>query len=91
MRLEVVVVDASPYIELPRLSEASSRLPPDTAQVARKKIVIDGQELEAALWDREKLVLAGIRVSGPCIITEMAAMPLFFQVLMQRSTGLATS
>ncbi|PLB49707.1 putative hydantoin utilization protein A [Aspergillus steynii IBT 23096] len=71
MRLEVVAVDASPDIELPRLSEASSRLPPNAAEVSIKKIIIDGQQMEAALWDREKLNQAGLRVNGPCIITEM--------------------
>lgn len=70
MRLEVVAVDASPAVEVPRLTKAESTKPPAEAMVSKKQIVIDGQTMEAALWDREKLSREGIRVDGPCIITE---------------------
>ncbi|KAI9043633.1 putative hydantoin utilization protein A [Aspergillus affinis] len=71
MRLEVVAVDASPDIDLPRLSASSSKLPSVDAEVSRKNIIIDGQEVEAIIWNREKLSQDGVRVKGPCIITEM--------------------
>ncbi|KAL4809453.1 Hydantoinase/oxoprolinase-domain-containing protein [Aspergillus unguis] len=70
MRLEVVSVDASPGIDIPQLSKAESTEPAAAALVSKKKIVIKGQEMEAALWDREKLNRQGICVNGPCIITE---------------------
>ncbi|KAB8073069.1 Hydantoinase/oxoprolinase-domain-containing protein [Aspergillus leporis] len=71
MRLEVVAVDGSPSMELPQLIKAVSTEPPASALVSKKAIVIDGQSLEATLWDREKLSQQGVRVDGPCIITEM--------------------
>ncbi|KAE8369189.1 Hydantoinase B/oxoprolinase-domain-containing protein [Aspergillus caelatus] len=71
MRLEVVAVDASPSIELPRLNDATTNTPPVEAMVSRKEVVIEGKILEATLWDREKLSYQGVRVQGPCIITEM--------------------
>ncbi|KAB8225776.1 Hydantoinase/oxoprolinase-domain-containing protein [Aspergillus novoparasiticus] len=71
MRLEVVAVDASPSIELPRLNSATSNTPPAEAMVTKKEIVIEGKTLEATLWDREKISYQGVRVQGPCIITEM--------------------
>ncbi|KAE8336054.1 hypothetical protein BDV24DRAFT_168613 [Aspergillus arachidicola] len=71
MRLEVVAVDASASIELPRLNGATSNTPPAEAMVTKKEIVIEGKTLEAILWDREKISYQGVRVQGPCIITEM--------------------
>ncbi|KAE8155063.1 Hydantoinase/oxoprolinase-domain-containing protein [Aspergillus avenaceus] len=71
MRLEVVAVDASPGIELPRLSGAATKEPPAKALVSTERIVIDGQTMEAALWDREHISQEGVRLEGPCIINEM--------------------
>ncbi|OJK02614.1 hypothetical protein ASPACDRAFT_57618 [Aspergillus aculeatus ATCC 16872] len=70
MRLEVVAVDARPPIDFPQLSRAASDKPPAAALVSKKKIVVQGQEIEAALWDREKVSQQGVRLDGPCIITE---------------------
>ncbi|KAL4742853.1 Hydantoinase/oxoprolinase-domain-containing protein [Aspergillus similis] len=71
MRLEVVSVDASTGIEVPQLARAESTEPPADALVSKKQIVVKGQAMEAALWDREKISRQGVRVDGPCIITEM--------------------
>ncbi|KAL4948746.1 Hydantoinase/oxoprolinase-domain-containing protein [Aspergillus filifer] len=71
MRLEVVSVDASPGIDIPQLSKALSSEPPAEALVSKKQIVIEGQTLEATLWDREKISRQGVRVDGPAIITEL--------------------
>ncbi|THC89051.1 hypothetical protein EYZ11_011500 [Aspergillus tanneri] len=71
MRLEIVAVDASPSIELPQLSKADSNKPPANAMVSKKQIVIEGETMVATLWDREKISHQGVRVDGPCIITEM--------------------
>ncbi|RAL13402.1 uncharacterized protein BO97DRAFT_450087 [Aspergillus homomorphus CBS 101889] len=70
MRLEVVAVDARPPINFPQLSKATSSEPPAAALVSKKKIVVEGREIEAALWDREKVSQQGVRLDGPCIITE---------------------
>ncbi|KAL4766335.1 Hydantoinase/oxoprolinase-domain-containing protein [Aspergillus foveolatus] len=71
MRLEVVSVDASPGIEVPQLAKAESTEPSANALVAKKQIVVKGEAMEAALWDREKISSQGVRVDGSCIITEM--------------------
>ncbi|KAL5049779.1 Hydantoinase B/oxoprolinase-domain-containing protein [Aspergillus fruticulosus] len=71
MRLEVVSVDASPGIDIPQLAKAESTEPPADALVSKNQIVVKGQTMEAALWDREKISRQGVRVDGPCIITEM--------------------
>ncbi|GES66475.1 hydantoin utilization protein A [Aspergillus terreus] len=70
MRLEVVAVDASPSIGLPQLSKAESTEPPAEALVSKKQIIVEGREIVAALWDREKASQQGVRFEGPCIITE---------------------
>ncbi|KAK1143745.1 hypothetical protein N8T08_006146 [Aspergillus melleus] len=67
----VVTVDASPDIEIPRLSASSSQLPPADAKISKKNIIISGQQIEGTLWDRKELARAGVRVNGPCIITKM--------------------
>ncbi|KAJ0280089.1 hypothetical protein COL922a_014459, partial [Colletotrichum nupharicola] len=59
MRLEVVAVDARPPIEFPRLRKAASPEPPAAALVSKKKIVVQGHEVEAALWDREQVSQQG--------------------------------
>ncbi|KAL3465708.1 Hydantoinase/oxoprolinase-domain-containing protein [Aspergillus heterothallicus] len=70
MRLEVVAVDASPAIEVPQLGKAESTEPPAEALVANKEIVVEGKKITAALWDREKVSRQGVRLEGPCIVTE---------------------
>ncbi|KAE8381930.1 Hydantoinase/oxoprolinase-domain-containing protein [Aspergillus bertholletiae] len=71
MRLEVVAVDASPSIELPHLNDSTANKPSADAMIAKKEIIIEGKTLEATLWDREKINYQGVRVHGPCIVTEM--------------------
>ncbi|KAL4899531.1 hypothetical protein BDW74DRAFT_189018 [Aspergillus multicolor] len=71
MRLEVVSSDASPGIDIPQLAKAESTEPPADALVSKKQIVVKGQTMDATLWDREKISRQGVRVEGPCIITEM--------------------
>lgn len=71
MRLGVVLEDASPDIEIPRVDKASSSKPPAEAMMGRQTIVVGGQEREATLWDRKGITQEGISVVGPCIISEM--------------------
>lgn len=71
MRLGVVLEDASPDVEIPRVGKAASSDPPQEAMLDRQTIVVGGQELEATLWDRKGISQEGVRVVGPCIIGEM--------------------
>lgn len=70
MRLEVAAVDASSPVDIPQLTKAESTEPPAEAMVSKKQIVVEGQTMEAALWNREKLSHQGVRLDGPCIVTE---------------------
>lgn len=71
MRLSVVLEDASPSITIPAVEQTKSHEPPADAQVSVQTIIVKGQKQEATVWDRQKLSFEGVRVSGPCIITEM--------------------
>lgn len=71
MRLSVVLEDASPRIAIPPVGTAASCEPPADAQVGEQTIIVHGQAQQAKLWDRQKISRQGIRVLGPCIITEM--------------------
>lgn len=71
MRLGVVLEDASPDIEIPRVDKATSSDPPQEAMLDRQTIIVGGQEREATLWDRKGISQEGVRVVGPCIISEM--------------------
>ncbi|KAL2867417.1 Hydantoinase/oxoprolinase-domain-containing protein [Aspergillus lucknowensis] len=70
MRLEVVALDASPSIDVPHVVKGESSEPPAEALVTKKKIVVEGRDIVATLWDREKVSRQGVRLEGPCIITE---------------------
>ncbi|KAL2819167.1 Hydantoinase/oxoprolinase-domain-containing protein [Aspergillus granulosus] len=59
MRLKVVA-----------LRKAVLTKPPSAALVLKKKIVVQGQEIKAALWDQEKVSQQGVRLDRPCIITK---------------------
>ncbi|OOF90187.1 hypothetical protein ASPCADRAFT_135380 [Aspergillus carbonarius ITEM 5010] len=71
MRIGVTLEDASPDVELPVVSKAETSEPSSSAMVGTQIIVVEGQEQVAAVWDREKITFEGVRVEGPCIITEM--------------------
>lgn len=71
MRLGVVLEDASPGIDIPQVGKAASSEPPAEAKIGEQTIIVQGQRLPATLWDRQKISKEGIRVNGPCIVTEM--------------------
>ncbi|KAK5117031.1 hypothetical protein LTR62_006752 [Meristemomyces frigidus] len=70
-RLTVLVVDASPEVEIPRIPTAESATPPNSARIGTKKVVVQGKEYDAAHWDRAAISKAGYTLQGPCVITEM--------------------
>ncbi|PLB41756.1 Hydantoinase/oxoprolinase-domain-containing protein [Aspergillus candidus] len=71
MRLGVVLEDASPGIDIPQVGAAASPAPPAEARVGEQTIIVRGVEQTATLWDRQSITQQGVRVDGPCIITEM--------------------
>jgi 5-oxoprolinase (ATP-hydrolysing) len=70
-RLTVVVVDASPDIEIPQIPNADTNEPPQSAIIEKKKIVVQDKEHQATFWDRSAISKAGYKVHGPCVIVEM--------------------
>ncbi|PWY78010.1 hypothetical protein BO94DRAFT_568013 [Aspergillus sclerotioniger CBS 115572] len=71
MRIGVTLEDASPDVELPVVPKAETSEPSPSAMVGTQIIIMEGQEQVATVWNREKITFEGIRVEGPCIITEM--------------------
>ena len=66
-----MVSDASPDGEIPHIAKADTEVPPESAIIEKKTIVVQGKEHEAIFWDRAAITKAGIKVQGPCVITEM--------------------
>ena len=81
VRLGVVVADGSDTLELAALQGKSSAgvasvasattAPPPEALVKETTIVVDGKRVPAKFWDRSRMMFAGCRVDGPCVISEM--------------------
>lgn len=71
MRLGVVLEDASPSIKIHQLEQAPASEPPTDAKIGEQTIIVEGQKQQAILWDRQKISKDGIRVVGPCVVTEM--------------------
>ncbi|ODM24511.1 hypothetical protein SI65_02101 [Aspergillus cristatus] len=67
----VLLEDASPNVKMQQLDKATSSEPPADAKLGEQTIIVEGKEQQATLWDRYKISKDGIRVSGPCIVTEM--------------------
>lgn len=70
-RLTVTVIDASPDVEIPHIPTAESEVPPKSAIIGKKKIVLQGSEYEATFFNRSAVSKAGYKLQGPCVITEM--------------------
>ncbi|KAJ5403500.1 hypothetical protein N7509_003371 [Penicillium cosmopolitanum] len=71
MRLGVILEDASPSIDIPEVEKAAAPEPPANAKIGEQTITVQGKEQLATLWDRQKISKQGIRVTGPCIVSEM--------------------
>lgn len=71
MRLGVILEDASPSIDIPQVEKAAAPEPPADAKIGEQTIIVQGEEQLATLWDRQKISKQGIKVTGPCIISEM--------------------
>jgi 5-oxoprolinase (ATP-hydrolysing) len=71
MRLGVVISDGSAEVEIPHVEKSLSDSPTVDAMLSYQTIIVEGQPLEAILWDRMKVSQQGIKLMGPCIVTEM--------------------
>ncbi|KAF2748554.1 hypothetical protein M011DRAFT_493847 [Sporormia fimetaria CBS 119925] len=71
MRMRVKVVDGSDEVTIQSIEKASSPTPPEEAIMFKQNIVHEGKEYEATFWDRTKITKAGIKISGPAVISEM--------------------
>lgn len=70
-RLTVTIVDASDDLEIPRVPRATSDVPPHSAILEKKTIVVQGKEHEATFWNRSAISQEGIKIHGPAVVVEM--------------------
>lgn len=71
MRMRAKVLDASEEVAIKPIERTENSTPPEDAIKFKQDVVYEGKKLEATFWDRTKISKAGIRISGPAIITEM--------------------
>ncbi|KAF2644564.1 hypothetical protein P280DRAFT_174739 [Massarina eburnea CBS 473.64] len=71
MRMRAKVIDASEEVSIQAIAEAKDSTPPDDAITMKQDIVYEGQKVEATFWDRAKIMKAGIKISGPAVVSEM--------------------
>jgi 5-oxoprolinase (ATP-hydrolysing) len=71
MRVGARVTDGSEDLEVPTVAKATSSEPPEDALVQKQTMIFDGKTVEADIWNRAKISKQGIKVKGPCVITEM--------------------
>ncbi|EOO02652.1 putative hydantoin utilization protein a protein [Phaeoacremonium minimum UCRPA7] len=71
MRLRVKTTDATPDVTIEAIEAAPGATPPESAVISRGPIVVNGQKVEAVVWDRALITKSGYQVEGPCVITEM--------------------
>ncbi|CAI6337841.1 unnamed protein product [Periconia digitata] len=71
MRMRVKVVDASEEVAIRSIEKANDPTPPQDAITMTQNIIYEDQSIEATFWDRSRLLKAGLRVTGPAVISEM--------------------
>jgi 5-oxoprolinase (ATP-hydrolysing) len=71
MRIRVKVIDASEEVAIKPIGKAATSTPPRDAITFEQEIVYEGKKVKATFWDRTKITLAGIKIPGPAVITEM--------------------
>ncbi|KAK8089195.1 hypothetical protein PG997_004156 [Apiospora hydei] len=74
VRLGVTATDASSPVEFAAMSSETDGLPSsvaETAVVHKKTITVEGRQVEATFYDRAQLNTAGLRLDGPCVVSEM--------------------
>ncbi|OAL04554.1 hypothetical protein IQ06DRAFT_323605 [Phaeosphaeriaceae sp. SRC1lsM3a] len=71
MRMRVKVIDDSPEVAIKPIAKAESSAPPEDAITLKQNIIYEGKKVEATFWDRSKITKAGIKISGPAVVTEM--------------------
>ena len=71
MRIGARVTDGTADLEIPIVDQATSPEPPNDALVQKQSIIVEGKSMEATVWDRAKITKQGIKLKGPCVVTEM--------------------
>jgi N-methylhydantoinase A len=70
VNLRAVAQGKSAEIEARRLPKSGSRNPAATAAIGKSTVFMDGKDMEATLYRRDKLK-AGNKIEGPAVILEM--------------------
>ncbi|KAK8056393.1 hydantoin utilization protein A [Apiospora rasikravindrae] len=74
VRLGVTATDASSPVEFAAMSTETDGLSSsvaETAVVNKKTITVEGRQVDATFYDRAQLNKTGLRLDGPCVISEM--------------------
>lgn len=74
VRLGVTATDSSSPVEFAAMSSENDNLAISTSEPAaanKKTITVEGKQVEATFYDREQLSKAGLRLEGPCVVSEM--------------------
>ncbi|KAK8049447.1 hypothetical protein PG994_011177, partial [Apiospora phragmitis] len=76
VRLGVAATDASSPVEFAAMSPETDGLASSVSEPAvvnKKTITVEGRQVEATFYDRAQLNKAGLRLDGPCVISEMGS------------------
>lgn len=71
MQLRAKVTDGSQELDIKPLEKAVGKIPPTSAVVDTKEILVEGKSVKAKFWDREAISKPGYVIEGPAVITEM--------------------
>ncbi|MDG1011691.1 MAG: hydantoinase/oxoprolinase family protein [Luminiphilus sp.] len=70
VNLRAVAQGKSAEIEARKLPKSGSRTPVNAAKLGNTKVFMDGKDMEATLYQRDKLK-AGNKIEGPAVVLEM--------------------
>lgn len=74
MRLRVLIIDGSPEISVLPIAHSEQAVDEKfikSAILHKKMITVEGQQVEATFYDRNGITRRGVKLEGPCVITEM--------------------
>jgi 5-oxoprolinase (ATP-hydrolysing) len=71
MRMRAKVTDASEEVAIQPIEKAHDPTPPEDAIIMKQDITYEGKKVEATIWDRAQIMKAGIKITGPAVISEM--------------------
>ena len=74
MRLRVLIIDGSPEISVLPIRHSEQSVDDKLVEEAilyKKMITVEGKQVEGTFYDRNGITKRGVKLEGPCVITEM--------------------